>query len=46
MRERAKRGVQELNAGGSFQYLHITMDTIPVMSAMCEVKDNLCFIQD
>ena len=46
MRERAKRGVQELNAGGSFQYLHITMDTIPAISAMCEVKDNLYFLQE
>ena len=41
MRERAKRGVLELNVGGSFKYLHITMDIIPVISSMCEVNDNL-----
>ena len=41
MGEQAKRGVLELNVGGSFKYLHITMDIIPVISSMCEVNDNL-----
>ena len=41
-----KRGVLELNVGGSFKYLHIPMDIIPVVSSMCEVNDNLFFLQE
>ena len=41
MRERAKRGLLELNVGGNFKYLDKTTNIIPVM--VSELKDDHIF---